>query len=54
MHIAGGLYRELCVHPHWDCLLGSGGRAARALSKISPGTNFSCYFERPQDFDAVL
>ncbi|CVI62773.1 PfkB family carbohydrate kinase (plasmid) [Agrobacterium leguminum] len=54
MHIAGGLYRELCLHPHWDALLGSGGRAARALSRLSPGTIFSCYFERPHDFDTVL
>lgn len=54
MHIAGGLYRELCLHPHWDALLGSGGRAARALSRLSPGSIFSCYFERPQDFDTVL
>ncbi|CUX05362.1 putative nucleoside 2-deoxyribosyltransferase protein [Agrobacterium fabacearum S56] len=54
MHIAGGLYRELCLHPHWDALLGSGGRAARALSLLSPGTIFSCYFERPHDFDTVL
>lgn len=54
MHIAGGLYREFCLHPHWDALLGSGGRAARALSQLLPSTIFSCYFERPQDFDTVL
>lgn len=54
MHIAGGLYRELCLHPHWDALLGSGGRAARALSRLSPSNIFSCYFERPHDFDTVL
>ncbi|PWL16273.1 hypothetical protein DKP76_18375 [Falsochrobactrum shanghaiense] len=54
MHIAGGLYRELCLHPHWDALLGSGGRAARALSRLSPGNIFSCYFERPHEVDTVL
>lgn len=54
MHIAGGLYQELCLHPHWDALLGSGGRAARAVSRLAPDTTFSCYFERPQDFDTVL
>lgn len=32
MHIAGGLYRELCDMPFWDATFGSGVRAAVAIS----------------------
>lgn len=32
MDIVGGIYRELCESPRWDKWLGSGGRAACALS----------------------
>ncbi|MBY5523562.1 carbohydrate kinase family protein [Rhizobium leguminosarum] len=36
MDIAGGIYRELCETPGWDEEFGSGGRAAAAVSAISP------------------
>jgi hypothetical protein len=35
MEIGGGLYREICVAPAWNRLLGSGGRAALALCSFS-------------------
>lgn len=43
MDIAGGLYRELCDVPHWDATFGSGGRAAAAVSALSPGAIFHTY-----------
>jgi hypothetical protein len=48
MHIAGGLYRERCYIPEWNALYGSGGRAALAVSALSPGSSLYTYIE---DFD---
>lgn len=41
--IAGGVYREVCQHPHWDALFGSGLRALAALSNLSPGAELHTY-----------
>ncbi|MCC4113882.1 carbohydrate kinase family protein [Aromatoleum toluclasticum] len=49
MHIAGGLYRELCHMPAWDAVFGSGGRAAAAVAKLSPGSTLHTYAE---DFES--
>jgi len=49
MHIAGGLYRELCQVPAWDAVFGSGGRAAAAVSALSPGSTLYTYVE---DFES--
>lgn len=35
MHVAGGLYHELCCLPEWNAIYGSGGRAALAISGIA-------------------
>ncbi|QDD95234.1 Nucleoside deoxyribosyltransferase [Roseomonas mucosa] len=43
MHIAGGLYRELCETPTWNAQFGSGGRAAAAVSAMSPGSTLHTY-----------
>ena len=43
MKIVGGTYREVCQHPRWNALFGSGLRAAAALSKLSPGTELHTY-----------
>jgi hypothetical protein len=43
MEIVGGTYRELCEIPHWDAEFGSGGRAAAALSTLSPKCVFHTY-----------
>lgn len=50
MEIAGGLYRELCCVPAWNALLGSGGRAAAAISAVSANSTLHAYaedFENP-------
>lgn len=39
MIIVGGVYREECVRPHWSRIFGSAGRAAVALSALSPGSH---------------
>ncbi|HCM1973830.1 TPA: carbohydrate kinase family protein [Salmonella enterica subsp. salamae serovar 52:z:z39] len=52
MHIAGGLYRELCEVPFWDATLGSGGRAARAIVALSPGSHLHTY-AAPEDKLAI-
>lgn len=49
MHIVGGLYREQCSMPAWDAVFGSGGRAAAAVSTLSPGSFLHSYLE---DFGA--
>lgn len=43
MHIAGGLYRELCDMPFWDATFGSGGRAAVAISRQGPSVELHTY-----------
>lgn len=43
MQIAGGLYTETCVIPSWHEELGSGGRAATAISKLSTGSVLHTY-----------
>jgi nucleoside 2-deoxyribosyltransferase len=43
MIIAGGVYREECVSPHWSRIFGSGGRAAAAVSCLSPGSKLVSY-----------
>ena len=43
MHIAGGLYHELCETPKWHAQFGSGGRAAAAVSSLSPGSTLHTY-----------
>lgn len=47
MHIAGGLYRELCEVPAWDQHLGSGARAAAAIIEISPESTLHTFVEEP-------
>lgn len=43
MIIVGGVYREECVRPHWSRIFGSAGRAAVALSTLSPGSQLVAY-----------
>lgn len=43
MHIAGGLYKEICLVPDWSAEYGSGGRAAAAVARLSPGTVLHAY-----------
>lgn len=46
MQIAGGLYTETCVIPSWHEEFGSGGRAAAAVSTLSPGSVLHTYARR--------
>ena len=34
LHIVGGVYREYCVHPRWNEIYGSAGRAALAIATL--------------------
>lgn len=43
MKVAGGLYLELCEVPALYQWFGSGGRAAAAVSGVSPGTELHAY-----------
>lgn len=43
MIVAGGVYREECIRPAWSRIFGSGGRAAAAVSLLSPGTRLVAY-----------
>jgi len=52
MHIAGGIYRELCDVPRWNAEYGSGGRAAAAVSSLSPGSSLHTYARNP-DSDGI-
>ncbi|MGA9671374.1 MAG: hypothetical protein WBQ94_19335 [Terracidiphilus sp.] len=45
MHIVGGFYREICYIPPWNAVFGSGGRAAAAVSRLSPGSVLHTYAE---------
>lgn len=38
MIIVGGSYNEFCDWPEWNRILGPGGRAALAVSSVSPGS----------------
>lgn len=35
--VVGGIYRERCLHPTWNSVFGSAGRAAQAISSIVEG-----------------
>ncbi|WP_259668168.1 carbohydrate kinase family protein [Rhizobium lentis] len=43
MLIAGGLYREVCETPYWNEEVGSGVRAAAALSQLCPSVELYTY-----------
>lgn len=54
MHIAGGLYQEICLHPAWNALFGSGGRAAQALASLGDKTTLHSYFENDWSINLEL
>jgi len=45
LHIAGGVYREYCMHPIWREIYGSGGRAASAIMHIGGEATLHTYLE---------
>jgi nucleoside 2-deoxyribosyltransferase len=34
LHVVGGVYHEYCVHPRWNAIFGSAGRAALAIATL--------------------
>lgn len=46
IHVAGGTYLETCTATAWDCLYGSGVRAAAALSELSSNVVLSTYVDK--------
>jgi len=43
MHIVGGVYREYCVHPRWNEIYGSAGRAALAIATLGTPVELHSY-----------
>ncbi|MCG5492573.1 MULTISPECIES: PfkB family carbohydrate kinase [Klebsiella] len=43
MHIIGGIYREKCLHPSWNYIYGSGGRAALAICEMGEDVHLHSY-----------
>lgn len=41
--IAGGIYYEQCMHPMWQELFGSGGRAATAIARLGGTAKLHTY-----------
>jgi len=35
LHVVGGVYKEYCVHPRWNAIYGSAGRAALAIGTLN-------------------
>lgn len=52
--VAGGVYEERCLAPGHSALFGSGGRAAAALSRLSPGTILHAFHPARLRRDAEL
>lgn len=45
IHVVGGVYRESCVHPHWNDIFGSGGRAALAIASMGAEVVLHSYMD---------
>lgn len=43
IHVVGGVYREYCVHPRWNQVYGSAGRAAMAIATIGRQVKLHSY-----------
>lgn len=43
MIVTGGVYREECIWPYWSRIFGSAGRAAAAISTLSPSSSLVAY-----------
>lgn len=50
--IAGGVYRESCIEPHWDDIFGSAGRAAVAL--VDTGETIALHTVRAKSLSAGI
>lgn len=45
LHIAGGVYREFCMHPSWREVYGSAGRAISAVVQIGGQATLHAYLD---------
>lgn len=45
LHIAGGVYREFCMHPGWREVYGSAGRAVSAIVQIGGQATLHAYLD---------
>ena len=45
VHVVGGVYSEICVHPRWNDVYGSGGRAAFALASMGSEVVLHSYMD---------
>lgn len=52
IHIIGGVYQETCLHPSWNEIFGSGGRAASAIAKI--GGQAALHSHIAKDFELPI
>jgi len=50
IHVVGGVYREYCVHPRWNQVYGSAGRAAMAIASMDTPTKLHSYLD-PQTLE---
>jgi sugar/nucleoside kinase (ribokinase family) len=54
MIVVGGTYIEECDWPEWKRIMGSGVRAALAVSDVSPGTELYTYVDTDADSDLMM
>lgn len=45
IHVVGGVYREHCIHPRWNDIYGSAGRAALAIATVGSPVVLHSYFD---------
>jgi nucleoside 2-deoxyribosyltransferase len=45
IHVVGGVYREYCVHPRWNQVYGSAGRAAMAIARMGSSVKLHSYLD---------
>lgn len=45
IHVIGGVYKELCIHPHWNDVFGSAGRAALAIATLGTSVKLHSYMD---------
>lgn len=45
LHVVGGVYREYCVHPRWNEIYGSAGRAAIAIATVGTSVVLHSYMD---------
>lgn len=46
IHVVGGVYREHCIHPRWNEIFGSAGRAALAIAGMGTAVRLHSYMEQ--------